>query len=220
MKLSGKTPAAASVIELCLQWNTFPKQKSSSTDPHGGVFLHSCKCVFQGGTPRVCWSPTSTNTKLLSTESESQTNTLSLPQHPTTALSKSGTVRRWRAKPQPRGECEQPWLQLRTTTGLFLYLQHLWMGSLWWLTWMTAVQSCSVLTHLVFSVRLRTAKPLTDCPSLCLQLCCVCSLLLQVSVDLFSYRRSCEDADLLSGLTLLSRGLGQRIHPAAGSWSK
>lgn len=43
---------------------------------------------------------------------------------------------------------------------------------------------------------------------------------LQVGVDLLSYRRSREDADLLSGLALLSRGLGQRLHPAAGSRSK
>lgn len=93
---SWNSAAAASVIELCLQWNMF-------TESHQDLFSHSCKCVFQGGTPKVCWSPTSTSTKPLSIVSESQTNTPSLLQHPMMAPSKSGTVRRWRAKPQPRG---------------------------------------------------------------------------------------------------------------------
>lgn len=43
---------------------------------------------------------------------------------------------------------------------------------------------------------------------------------LQVRVDVLSYRRSREDADLLPGLALFSRGVRQRLHPAAGRRSK
>lgn len=42
----------------------------------------------------------------------------------------------------------------------------------------------------------------------------------QVRADVLSYRRPREDPDLLSGHALLSRGLRQRIHPAAGSRSE
>ncbi len=68
------------------------------------VRLTDCKCAFQGGTLKVCWSPTSMSTKLLWTASESQTNTPSLLQRPMMAPLKSGTVRRWRERPQPPGE--------------------------------------------------------------------------------------------------------------------
>lgn len=43
---------------------------------------------------------------------------------------------------------------------------------------------------------------------------------LQVRADLLSTRRPREDADLLSRLALFSRGLRQRLHPAAGSRSQ
>lgn len=43
---------------------------------------------------------------------------------------------------------------------------------------------------------------------------------LQVRVDVLSYRRSREDADLLPGLALFSRGIRQRLHPAAGRRNK
>lgn len=62
----------------------------------------------------------------------------------------------------------------------------------------------------------------------CLRVCCLVvlfasamlSLLLQVRADVFPYWWSCEDAHLLSGLALLSRGLRQWIHPAARCRSK
>lgn len=66
--------------------------------------LTDCKCVFQGGTLKDCWSPTSMNTKLPWTASESPTNTPSLLRRPMTAPLKSGTVRRWRERPRPPGE--------------------------------------------------------------------------------------------------------------------
>lgn len=70
------------------EWESRPPPPGSSRTRlhvHGRRHAPTHRPVWQGGTPRACWSPTSTSTKPPSTASACLTSTPSSPRRPATA---------------------------------------------------------------------------------------------------------------------------------------